>query len=447
LKTNNKILVLGAGESGVGAALLAKAHGYCVFVSDRGLIKEKYKQELQNAQIEFEEGIHGRSILDGVDEIIKSPGIPDNAEIIVTAAKKGIRIISEIEFAARFTNAKLICITGSNGKTTTTALTGHLLKKGGMNACAAGNIGNSFAREVLSGNYDYYSLELSSFQLDGIVDFRADVAVLLNITPDHLDRYDYSFEKYARSKMRIALNQRPQDAFIWCADDEMTRKMVESTKLVQETYKISLLEKGHEGAWLEDETIVFNIKGEKFTMTIEELALQGKHNVYNSMAASIASRLVGLRKESIKESLSNFENIAHRLEFVGNVHGIEFINDSKATNVNSVWWALSEQSRPVIWIAGGINKGNDYTKLYEVVAHRVKALICLGTDNRHLIDAFTGVIPHIDEAGTAQEAVNKAYLLARDNDVVLLSPACASFDLFENYEDRGNQFKMAVKAL
>lgn len=447
MKTNNKILVLGAGESGVGAALLAKARGYSVFVSDRGLIKEKYKHELQNAQIEFEEGIHGRSILDGVDEIIKSPGIPDNAEIVVNAAKGGIRIISEIEFAARFTNAKLICITGSNGKTTTTALTGHMLKHGGLNACTAGNIGNSFAREVLAGNYDYYSLELSSFQLDGIVDFRADVAVLLNITPDHLDRYDYSFEKYARSKMRIALNQRPQDAFIWCADDEMTRKMVENAKLVQETYKISLFEKGHEGAWLEDETIVFNIKGEKFTMTIEELALQGKHNIHNSMAASIASHLVGLRKESIKESLSNFENIAHRLEFVGNVHGIEFINDSKATNVNSVWWALSEQSRPVIWIAGGINKGNDYTKLYEVVAHRVKALICLGTDNRHLIDAFTGVIPHIDEAGSAREAVNKAYLLARDNDVVLLSPACASFDLFENYEDRGNQFKMAVKAL
>ena len=442
-----KILILGAGESGIGAALLAAGKGFDVFVSDNGNIKENFKNQLIANNIVFEKGGHGKNILSGIDEIIKSPGIPENVHLVAEARSKGIPVISEIEFASRFTSAKKICITGSNGKTTTTSLIQHMLKHAGMDSCAAGNIGNSFASEVLKKEYDYFSLELSSFQLDGIKDFRADIAILLNITPDHLDRYDNDFSKYAASKMRIIQNQRKEDSFIWCVDDEKSREIIQHSRLHQQVYKISLHEKGHEGAWLDGNKIVFNIKGEKYTMTIEELALQGKHNIYNSMAAGISGSLIGLRKESIKESLSSFENITHRLEFVANIHGIEFINDSKATNINSAWWALENQSKPVIWIAGGIDKGNDYTKLYEVVKSNVKALVCLGLDNELLIDAFKDIIPVIIEAQSAEEAVNQAYYLANKNDVVLLSPACASFDLFENYEDRGNQFKNAVKAL
>jgi UDP-N-acetylmuramoylalanine--D-glutamate ligase len=442
-----KILILGAGESGTGAALLAAGKGFDVFVSDNGIIKDNFKNELITGSIVFEEGGHGSNILSGVNEIIKSPGIPEKAQLVMEARSLGISVISEIEFASRYTDATKICVTGSNGKTTTTGLIQHMLKHAGMNSCAAGNIGNSFAREVLQNDYDYFSLELSSFQLDGTDEFRAEIAILLNITPDHLDRYDYNFSKYAASKMRIIRNQRKEDAFIWCCDDETSREILNSAKLHQEVYKISLHEKGHEGAWLDRNTIVFNIKGETFTMTIEELALQGKHNIHNSMAAGIAGSLIGLRKESIKESLGSFQNTAHRLEYVANIHGIEFINDSKATNINSAWWALENQHKPVIWIAGGIDKGNDYSKLFEVVKSNVKALVCLGLDNELLIDAFKDIIPVIIETQSAEEAVNQAYYLASNNDVVLLSPACASFDLFENYEDRGNQFKNAVKAL
>lgn len=442
-----KILVLGAGESGTGAALLAADRGYVVFVSDYGKIKQNYKDQLIKNHIDFEEGGHGANLLHGIQEIIKSPGIPDDIALLTEARKSGIPVISEIEFASRFTMAKKICVTGSNGKTTTTGLIHHMLTHAGLNACAAGNIGNSFAYEVLKNDYNYYTLEISSFQLDGIEKFRADIAILLNITPDHLDRYANNFDKYAASKMRITLNQQKDDAFIWCADDEASREIVRKTRLQQENYKISLYEKGHEGAWLDGNTIVFNIKGDKFTMTIEELALQGKHNIHNSMAAGIAGSLLGLRKESIKESLASFENIGHRLEFVANIHGIEFINDSKATNINSVWWALENQHKPVIWIAGGTDKGNDYTKLYDVVKSRVKALICLGVDNTRIIEAFYGIVPLIAEARSASEAVNKAYYMASKGDIVLLSPACASFDLFENYEDRGNQFKNAVNTL
>lgn len=442
-----KILILGAGESGTGAALLAAGKGFDVFVSDNGIIKDNFKDQLIAGNIEFEEGGHGQNILSGVNEIIKSPGIPEKAQLAMEARSIGIPVISEIEFASRFTRATKICVTGSNGKTTTTALIQHMLKQAGLNSCAAGNIGNSFAGEVLKNDYDYFSLELSSFQLDGTDEFRAEIAILLNITPDHLDRYDYNFSKYAASKMRITRNQRKEDAFIWCCDDETSREILKSTILHQENYKISLHEKGHEGAWLDGNTIVFNIKGETFTMTIEELALQGKHNIYNSMAAGISGSLIGLRKESIKESLGSFENTAHRLEYVANIHGIEFINDSKATNINSAWWALENQHKPVIWIAGGIDKGNDYSKLFDVVKSNVKALVCLGLDNELMIDAFKDIIPVIIETQSAEEAVNQAYYLASNNDVVLLSPACASFDLFENYEDRGNQFKNAVKAL
>lgn len=447
MNVKSKILILGAGESGTGAALLAAGKGYDVLVSDNGIIKPRYKALLESDNIKYEEGGHGRQILNGVSEIIKSPGIPDHIPLLVQAIGSGIPVISEIEFASRFTDAQIIGITGSNGKTTTTGLIGHMLRNAGLNACSAGNIGNSFALEVLQNEYDYFSLELSSFQLDGIIKFRPNIAILLNITPDHLDRYGNEIKKYAASKMRILMNQQGEDAFIWCPDDPISQQMMENIRLPQEAFKISLHEKGHKGAWLEGNTIIFNIKGEKFTMTIEELALQGKHNVYDSMAAGIAGSLVGLRKESIKESLGSFENAAHRLELVANIHGIEFINDSKATNVNSVWWAIESQHKPIIWIAGGIDKGNDYTKLFDAVKSRVKALVCLGVDNQKLIEAFTGIIPVITEAESMEDAVNQAYYLARKDEVVILSPACASFDLFKNYEDRGNQFKDAVNAL
>ncbi|MBW6490190.1 MAG: UDP-N-acetylmuramoyl-L-alanine--D-glutamate ligase [Lentimicrobium sp.] len=442
-----KILVLGAGESGTGAALLAAGRGFSVFVSDNGLIKQNYKDQLIKNHIEFEEGEHGDNLLQDIEEIIKSPGIPDSVSLISEARRRRIPVISDIEFASRYTEAKKICVTGSNGKTTTTGLIHHMLSQAGLNAGVGGNIGNSFAFEVLNNDYDYYTLEISSFQLDGIEKFKAEIAILLNITPDHLDRYSNDFTKYAASKMRIILNQKKEDAFIWCGDDEASREIVGKTKLNQENYIISLREKGHKGAWLEGNTLVFNINGDKFTMTIEELALQGKHNIYNSMAAGVAGSLLGLRKESIKESLASFENIGHRLEYVANIHGIEFINDSKATNINAAWWALENQHKPIIWIAGGTDKGNDYTKLLDVVKSRVKALVCLGLDNTRLIEAFYGIIPSITEARSASEAVNKAYYLASNGDVVLLSPACASFDLFENYEDRGNQFKNAVNTL
>ncbi len=447
MTANPKILILGAAESGVGAALLAKSRGIEVFVSDNACIKEKYRNELTDANILFEEGGHHAGLTDEATEIIKSPGIPESAPLVVAARKKGIPVISEIEFAGRFNHAKTICVTGSNGKTTTTTLIWHILKGGGINAALSGNVGNSFARQVTLGSYDCYALELSSFQLDGMFTFRAGIAILLNITPDHLDRYDNDLGKYAASKMRIIQNQTSDDAFIWCMDDPLSAEMVAKQKLNQRIYGISLFQKGHEGAYLEDNNIIFNINGETFSMTIEELALQGKHNIYNSMAAGVAAKLIGLRKDTIRQCLSDFQNIEHRLEHVSNIHGIEFINDSKATNINSAWWALESQNKPVIWIAGGVDKGNDYTKLYDVVKSKVKALVCLGTDNSSLIEAFRGVIPVIVEAGSAAEAVNSAYLLAKKNDVVLLSPACASFDLFENYEDRGKQFKEAVKAL
>ena len=442
-----KILVLGAGESGTGAALLAAGKGYDVFVSDNGTIKPEFKTRLQENNIEFEEKGHHKNILSDVVEIIKSPGIPDQAPLIIKAKNKDIAVISDIEFAARFTSAKMIAITGTNGKTTTTGLLQHMLKNAGIDSCMAGNIGNSFAHEVMKKDHEYFTLELSSFQLDGLDKFRANIAILLNITPDHLDRYDNDLTKYADSKMRIIMNQQKEDAFIWCMDDPISQQMMKNTRLQQEVYTISLHEKGHEGAWLQDNTIVFNIKGKNFTMTIEELALQGKHNIYNSMAAGISGSLIGLRKQSIKDSLASFENIDHRMESVANIHGIEFINDSKATNVNSAWWALENQHKPIIWIAGGIDKGNDYTKLYDIARSNIKALICLGVDNQKLIEAFAGIIPIITEAGSAKDAVDQAYLMAEKDEVVILSPACASFDLFENYEDRGNQFKDAVNAL
>ncbi|GAB1404031.1 UDP-N-acetylmuramoyl-L-alanine--D-glutamate ligase [Lentimicrobium sp.] len=439
-------LILGAGESGTGAAMLAKARGINVLVSDAGSIKPEFKRELLARQISFEENGHSHGVLIKADEIIKSPGIPDTAPIIQAAIGAHIPVISEIEFAGRYTTATLAAVTGSNGKTTTTGLLAHLMQAGGLNAIAAGNIGLSFSRAVAEKQHEYYALELSSFQLDGIQDFHAHIAVLLNITPDHLDRYNHSFDAYADAKMRIIRNQSASDAFIWCSDDQTIQHKVKQYKPRAKQYRFSLYSKEEEGAYLENNKIIFNINGEIFTMTLEELALQGKHNIYDSMAAGIAGKLIGLRKESIKQSLADFKNAGHRLEYVANIHGIEFINDSKATNINSTWFALESQYKPVVWIAGGIDKGNDYSKLTELVKHTVKAIVCLGVDNEKLIKAFAHLVP-VTETHSMEEAVEKAYTLAGKNEVVLLSPACASFDLFENYEDRGRQFIVAVNQL
>ncbi|MFL5753034.1 MAG: UDP-N-acetylmuramoyl-L-alanine--D-glutamate ligase [Bacteroidia bacterium] len=446
---SKRIVILGSGESGVGAAVLAKAKGFDVFVSDKGEIKEQYKEQLNRYAIPFEEKRHTEGLILSSDEVIKSPGIPDKADLIKKLKAKQIPVISEIEFAGRYTNAKTICITGSNGKTTTTMLTYHMLSKAGYNVGLAGNIGKSFAMQVATEEHDYYVLELSSFQLDGMYEFKADTAVLLNITPDHLDRYDYKFENYARSKFRVIQNQAEQDAFIYCADDEVISAYLDELKPKAKHYPFSIKKKVEgEGAYLDEhKQLIININQNPLIMTIEELALQGKHNVYNSMAASIASRVVDIRKEIVRESLSDFENVEHRLEIVATINGIEFINDSKATNVNSAWYALESMQKPVVWIVGGVDKGNDYTQLYDLVKEKVKAIVCLGTDNAKIIESFSSAVEVIVETGSADEAVAASYRIGKKGDVVLLSPACASFDLFENYEDRGMQFKRAVKAL
>ena len=444
-----RLVILGGGESGVGAAVLGKKKGYDVFLSDKGKLKDKYKEVLSKNDIAWEEGKHTDDLVLNADEAIKSPGIPDKAEMVVRLRGKGVPVISEIEFAARYTGAKMICITGSNGKTTTTLLTYHLLKKAGLNVGLGGNVGKSFAMQVAENSYDYYVLELSSFQLDGMYEFKADIAILTNITPDHLDRYDYKMENYVDSKFRITQNMEESGAFIYCLDDEVTAaEMVKREKDIKaKKYPFSITRKVAEGAFLENNELIININNNPFSMSIHELALQGKHNIYNSMASGIGGRLLELRKDIIRESLSDFQNIEHRLEFVAKVHGIEFINDSKATNVNSTWFALESMNNPVIWIVGGVDKGNDYASLKDIVKEKVKAIVCLGTDNAKIIKAFADVVENIVEAGTAEEAVKKAYYLGKQGDTVLLSPACASFDLFENYEDRGMQFKAAVRSL
>lgn len=442
-----RIVIIGGGESGAGAAVLAKQKGFDVFVTDKGAIKEKYKNVLSHHGIEWEEKQHTEKLILNADEIIKSPGIPNSATLIQQLKKQGTPVISEIEFAARYTNAKLICITGSNGKTTTATVTHHILKKAGMNVALGGNVGHSFALLVAEGNYDYYVLELSSFQLDDMYDFRADIAILMNITPDHLDRYDYKFENYAASKFRIIQNQRPEDAFIFCLDDEATKNEMSKRKISAKQFPFSIKERVDEGAWLNKNEIMLTINNNQLSMTIEELALQGKHNIYNSMAAGIAGRLLDVRKESIRESLSDVQSVEHRMEFVARINNIDFINDSKATNVNSTWYALESVNTPIVWIVGGVDKGNDYSQLFEMVKAKVKAIICLGTENKKIMKAFTGKVETIVEAANASEAVSLSYRLATKGDSVLLSPACASFDLFENYEDRGQQFKAAVRAL
>ena len=442
-----RIVILGAAESGVGAAVLALRKGYDVFVSDGGKIKEKFKNILIENKIAFEEDGHNEENILNAAEIIKSPGIPSTAPLIKKLTDQNTPVISDIEFASRFTNAKMICITGSNGKTTTTLLTYHILKKAGLNVGLGGNVGKSFAMQVAENNFDHYVLELSSFQLDHMYQFKADIAILVNITPDHLDRYEYKLENYAASKFRITQNQTSADAFIYCIDDEVTLKEMTKRKIHAKQFPFSIKQTISEGAYLKDETINIHIKNQTLTMSIHELALQGKHNAYNSMAAGIAARLLDIRKEVIRESLTDFQNVEHRLEFVAKIHGIDFINDSKATNVNSTWYALESMNKPVVWIVGGEDKGNDYSSLFDLVKQKVTSIICLGKDNEKLKKTFGSMVTEIVETSSAAEAVAHGYRLAKNDHVVLLSPACASFDLFENYEDRGAQFKKAVKAL
>lgn len=442
-----KIVILGAGESGTGSAILAKKQNMEVFVSDNGAIKEKYKTLLEKHQIPYEENTHTTKKILEADEIVKSPGIPDTTTIIKESKKAGINIISEIEFAGRYTEAFNICITGSNGKTTTANLTYHILKTAGLNVGLAGNVGKSFALQVAENHFDYHVIELSSFQLDGIYQFKPEIAVILNITPDHLDRYDNSIENYTNSKFRITKNLTLKNLFIYNEDDEITSKETSKRPIKAECIPFSQHKKLKKGAYIDNNQLIIKYKNNDFTMSINELTLRGKHNAYNSMAAGITAKALDIRKETIRESLTSFQGVEHRLEQVLKIHGINFINDSKATNVNSTWYALESMPDKVIWIAGGIDKGNDYSVLHDLVKQKVKAIICLGTDNTKIHKAFKDVVATIVDTQSAEEAVRTAYYLGKKGDTVLLSPACASFDLFENYEDRGNQFKKAVKEL
>ena len=438
---------MGAGESGTGTAILGIARGWEVFVSDFGKIQQKYKEELNRHNIKWEEGQHSEDIILAATEIVKSPGIPDKAPIVAKAKSAGIPIISEIEFAGRYTNAKLICISGTNGKTTTTLLTYHILKNAGFNVGLGGNIGKSFARQVATENFDYYVLEISSFQLDGNFNFRSHISVLTNITPDHLDRYDYKLENYAASKFRLTRNQTDEDYFIYCADDAITNEHMHFKSGNPQMIAFSLNEKQENGAWVQDNKMNIQIKKQITTYNMEELSLRGIHNTYNSMASAIVGSLLDVRKESIRESLSNFQNAEHRLEFVSRFNGVEYINDSKATNVNSAWYALESMEKPVIWIAGGVDKGNNYKELKALVKEKVKYIICMGLDNIKIHQAFQNDVDMIINTLSAKEAVHVASRLAAKGDCVLLSPACASFDLFDNYEERGRLFKEAVRNL
>jgi UDP-N-acetylmuramoylalanine--D-glutamate ligase len=446
-QSSKRLVVLGAGESGAGAAYLAQLQGYDVFVSDFGAIADKYKAQLQEWNIRFEEKQHTESEILSAAEVIKSPGIPEKAPIVKKLKEKGVPVISEIEFAARYTDAKLICITGSNGKTTTTSLTYHILKNAGLNVGLAGNIGKSFAYQVATEKFDHYVLEISSFMLDDMYQFKADMAVLLNITPDHLDRYDYKMENYVASKFRVTQNQTADDYFIYCADDPETIKGMLEREFKAQLLPFSIEQKVEPGAYLDNQDIIINTSQAHFKMSITELALQGKHNIYNSMASGILAKVLDIRSKTVRDSMADFQNIEHRLEFVAKISGISFINDSKATNVNSTWYALESMSTDVVLILGGVDKGNDYSMLKDLVQQKVKAIVCLGKDNKRIHDAFEDDVDIIVNTSSASEAALVAYHLAKKGDTVLLSPACASFDLFKNYEDRGNQFKQAVKEL
>lgn len=442
-----KLIVLGAGESGVGAAILGKEKGYNVFVSDSGKIQTRYKQELESHSIAWEEGTHTLSMFEDADLVVKSPGIPDSLPMILSFKKASIPVISEIEFAGRYSNAKMICITGSNGKTTTTMLIYHLLKCAGLKVGLAGNIGNSLARQVAQTPQEYYVIELSSFQLDGMYEFKADVAILLNITPDHLDRYEYKFQNYINSKFRIVQNMSVSDCFIYWNEDPYIRKELSERQIKAQTYPFALEKSEDLAAYIENELIKINTGNRTFQTPVSELTLRGQHNMYNSMAAGITAVLANISDESIREAFRTFKGAEHRLERVANVKGVTYINDSKATNVNSCWYALQSMTTPVVLILGGKDKGNDYTEIEALVKEKVSALICLGVDNSKLHAFFDGKVSHIEDAGSMKEAVEAAYRLAKKGDTVLLSPCCASFDLFKSYEDRGTQFKEMVKSL
>lgn len=441
-----KVVILGSGESGVGAAILAKKEYASVFISEYSVISEKYKSKLQQFDIDFEEKGHTDEEILSADLIIKSPGIPEKAPVVKAIRNAEIPLISEIEFAARFTNSTIIAITGSNGKTTTTSLIHHVLESAGMEAELVGNIGVSFAESVATKETDVYVVEVSSFQLDDCIDFKPDIAVLTNITPDHLDRYNYDFDLYADAKIKITTNQTGEDSFVYFSDDEVIQNKIKEHKPKSKYYPYSLTTTANQAAYMLDDLLFFNHK-EKHEMSIYQLALQGKHNAANSMAAGIVGELMGIRKDLIRQSLQDFQNMEHRMEKVASVRGIEFINDSKATNVNSTWFALESMTKPVVLIAGGVDKGNDYSSLMELMGNKVSALICLGKDNKDLIKAFKNKVDVIEETESMSAAVRMAYYLAKKDQIVLLSPACASFDLFSNYEDRGNQFKQAVREL
>jgi UDP-N-acetylmuramoylalanine--D-glutamate ligase len=447
-RPGHRLVILGGGESGIGAALLGKQKGYEIFVSDGSEIKEKYKQELIDHGIEFEEGQHTLEKILNADEVMKSPGIAEKNETVKKIREQGIDVISEIELAYRFKgDSKIIAITGSNGKSTTTALIFHILETAGWNCALVGNIGYSFAKQVAEDPKEWYVAEISSFQLDDIKDFHADIALLLNITEDHLDRYHYQFENYINSKFKIINRQTEADYFIYCDDDEVITKKITSLTLHTNPLPFSMKHEIKKGGYIKGDQMMLRIQEERVSMSIYDFALKGKHNIYNTMAACIATTTVGIRKEKIREAVKDFQSLEHRSEFVATVRGVEFINDSKATNVNSTWFALESQDKPTVLILGGTDKGNDYSLITELVREKVKAIVCLGLDNKKIIAAFKDIVPVIIETQGAKQAVNESFRLAVKGDVVLLSPACASFDLFKNFEDRGQQFKEAVKEL
>ncbi len=442
-----KIIILGGGESGVGAALLAKKKGMEVFLSDKGSIKDSYKKQLEDAEIEFEEGSHDEERILSADWVIKSPGIPKKADLIKKIKEKGIRLSSEIEFASEFTDAKIIAITGSNGKTTTTSLIYHILKNAGFNVGLGGNIGKSFAKQVAEEQYDYFVLEISSFQLDDIQNFRPYISLLLNLSPDHLDQYNYNYEEYALAKFNIAKNQQNNDFFICNKDDEMSQKLLSRVDINAKKLLFSLNEGLEEGGFATNDHIFVKLEGRTFSMPIGEMSLVGKHNVANCLAASITAKLLNISDNSLVESLKTFQSVEHRLEQFAEIDGVKYINDSKATNVNATYYALESMKTPTIWIVGGVDKGNDYTEIEELVKEKVKAIVCLGVDNKKIIDFFGANKELIYDTSNLEECVKIAKNIAHKGDTVLLSPCCASFDLFKSYEDRGKKFKQAVLAL
>ncbi len=444
---NKRIVILGGGESGVGTAILAKKEGYDIFLSDKGKIKDKYKEVLEHIEIEWEELQHSEDKILQASVVMKSPGIPESVPMVQKLLKKGVPVISEIEFASAYTSANIVGVTGSNGKTTTTKLVHHIMKSGGISAGIAGNIGDSFAKQVAENEFDWYVLELSSFQLDGIVEFRPHIAILTNITPDHLDRYDHKLENYIESKFRIVKNQTEADYFIYDADDKNITGWLEKNPIKSQKLPYSLEKKVEAGAYIENENIVVNINNTEFKMPTSDLALEGKHNTKNAMAAATVAQLLRIRKETIRESMENFQGVEHRLEKVLKINNVQYINDSKATNVNATFYALESMESETVWIVGGVDKGNIYDDLLPLVNEKVKAIICLGVDNAKILNAFGNCVDTIVETQSMKEAIQMAYKIAERGNTVLLSPACASFDLFENYEDRGRQFKDAVRNL